>query len=209
VDRAWYNPNYQSRWYMVSALGGLISQIVVTLLTSLSVAREREFGTFDQLLVTPLTPAEILVGKAVPPMLYGILVASALSAAGVFWFGIPFLGSMWALIVSLTVFLLSIVGVGLFISSLAATMQQALLGSFLFAMPSVLLSGLTTSIDNMPGWLRTATVINPLRWVVQILRQVFLEGATLTDVAPQLLPMAAIAAVTLTAAAVMFRKRTT
>ena len=205
--RAWYNPNLESRWFLVSALGGQIAMLVVMILSSLSVAREREFGTFDQLLVSPFTPLEILVGKAAPALAFGLLDGLLLSAAGVLWFGVPLLGSPLALLLTLSVFVLSITGVGLFISSMSQTMQQALLGSFMFIMPVVILSGFTTPLESMPGWLQRLTVINPFRHAVAILRQVFLEGAGVADVLPLLTPMVAIAAVTLTAAAWLFRAR--
>jgi len=207
VDRAWFNPDLLSRWFIVSALGGVISMVVVMLITSLSVAREREHGTFDQLLVAPFTPAEILIGKSVPALVFGLLDALLLSAAAVVWFEIPFLGSPVALVVSLTVFILSIIGLGLFVSSLSMTMQQGLLGSFIVIMPAVILSGYTTPIANMPQWLQTLTLANPLRHIVVILREIFLEGATLSDIGGQLIPMMAIAAVTLTAAGWFFRHR--
>lgn len=207
VDRAWFNTNLLSRLYVVPALGGIISTVVVMVLTSLSVAREREFGTFDQLLVAPFRPLEILVGKAVPGMAFGLLDSLLLSAAAVLWFRLPFRGTVFALVVALSLFILSIVGVGLFVSSLSTTMQQALLGSFVFTMPAVVLSGFTTPIENMPHWLRMATYANPLRYIVIALRETFLEGAGVRDLWPQLWPMLLIAAVTLPAAGWLFRHR--
>jgi ABC-2 type transport system permease protein len=198
----------ESRWTIVSALGGTISMIVVMILASLSVAREREFGTFDQLLVAPFRPVEILIGKAVPGLVFGLTDALLLSAAAVVWFKIPFYGSVSALCAALTAFMIAVVGVGLFVSSLSTTMQQALLGSFVFIMPSVILSGFTTPIENMPQWLQTATLINPLRYVVAALRQVFLAGADTAAIWSQIWPMLFIAGLTLPAAAVMFRHRT-
>ncbi len=208
VEQAWFNPNFSSRWYIVSCLGGVIATVVVTLLTSLSVAREREFGTFDQLLVTPLTPLSILVGKAVPPVMLGMFNATVLSTAAVLWYGVPFTGSILAAAIVLVLYMLAVTGVGLFISSLSNTMQQGLLGSFVFIMPAVVLSGFTTPIANMPGWLRAATWVNPLRWVIQALRQIFLEAATVHDIAYALVPMSVIALATLSAAAWLFRHRT-
>ena len=209
INRAWFNENLVSRWYIVSALGGVISMIVVMILSSLSVAREREFGTFDQLLVAPFRPFEILIGKAIPPIVFGLFDALLLSGAAVFFFKIPFHGAVSALVVILTVFMVAVVGVGLFISSLSTTMQQALLGSFVFIMPAVIMGGFTTPIENMPDWLQAATYINPLRYVVYGLRQIFLAGGDLASVWPQLWPMACIAALTLPIAGWMFRRRTT
>ncbi len=206
-DRAWFNTNLLSRWYIVAPLGGTISMVVVMILTSLSVAREREFGTFDQLLVAPFTPGEILLAKSLPGIVFGLLDSLLLVGGGILWFGLPFRGSPLALVLILTVFMMSVVGIGLLVSSLSMTMQQALLGSFSFIMPAVVLSGFTTPIENMPQWLQTGTLANPLRYVVTALRWIFLEGAGLADVWPQMWPLLVIAALTLPPAAWLFRHR--
>lgn len=208
VERAWFNENLESRWYIVAALPGVISMVVVVLLTSLSVAREREFGTFDQLLVAPFRPWEILAGKAAPGMVFGIADALALTAGAILLFGIPFRGTVVALVLVLAVFMLAVVGAGLFISSLSNTMQQGLLGSFVFMVPAVILGGFTTPIENMPQWLQTGTLINPVRYIVSAMRQVLLVGADTAAVWPLIWPMLLIAAVTLPVAAWMFRHRT-
>lgn len=207
VDRAWFNPNLVSRWFIVAPLAATIGMIIVLLLASLSVAREREFGTFDQLMVAPFRPWEILVGKSMPGIAFGLVNGLALSMGAVYWFGVPFLGSFAALLVTLLLFFLAIVGVGLLISSISMTMQQGLLGSFIFIMPAVILSGFTTSIENMPEWLQVVTYGNPLRYAVRSLREIFLESAGISGVWPQLWPLVVIACVTLPAAAWMFRHR--
>jgi len=207
TDRAWFNANLQSRWFIVSALGGLISMVVVMILTSLSVAREREFGTFDQLLVAPFNPAEILVGKSLPGMVFGLMDALLFAAGAVYWFGVPFRGTIGALVLALGCFILTIVGVGLLVSSLSMTMQQALLGSFVFMMPSVILSGFATPIENMPNWLQIGTLLNPLRHIITALRNIFLEGAGIGLVWPQLWPLLLMACFTLPLAGWMFRHR--
>jgi len=206
-DRFWFNANLESRWFIVSALGGLISMVVVMTLTSMSVAREREFGTFDQLLVAPFSTGEILIGKSVPGIVLGMLDALIFSAGAVYWFDIPMRGSVPALVLSLFCFTVAIVGVGLVVSSLSTTMQQALLGSFIFIMPATVLSGFTTPIENMPAWLQKATWINPLRYIIAALREIFLEGAGLELVWPQLWPLVLMAGATLPFAAWMFRRR--
>lgn len=208
LDRSWFNPNLRSRWFIVSALGGVITTVVVLILSSLSVSRERESGTFDQLLVAPFQAPEILVAKALPPMMLGLADGLIFAFAAVAWFDVPFRGSIPALVTALTVFTVSIVGVGLFISSLSSTMQQSLLGSFIFAMPAILLSGFTTAIESMPAWLQPLTYVNPLRFAVVALREVFLRGGGVREIWPELWPMALIGTATLTAAAVLFRKRT-
>ncbi|MGD8979986.1 MAG: ABC transporter permease [Desulfobacterales bacterium] len=207
VDRAWFNANLQSRWFIVSALGGLISMVVVMILTSLSVAREREFGTFDQLLVAPFNPTEILIGKSLPGMVFGLMDALLFAAGAVYWFGVPFRGTIGALILALGCFILTIVGVGLLVSSLSMTMQQALLGSFVFMMPSVILSGFATPIENMPHWLQIGTLLNPLRHIIAALRDIFLKGADVSMIIHQLWPLVLMACFTLPLAGWMFRHR--
>lgn len=208
VQRSWFNKNMETRWYIVSSLGGIISMVIAMLLAALSVAREREFGTFDQLLVSPMQPAEILIGKAVPCVFFGLADAVLLSIAAAYWFDVPFRGSIVALVIVLLAFLFSVVGVGLFISSMSVTMQQGLLGAFVFIMPSVLLGGFTTPISNMPLWLQNGTLVNPLRYVVQALREIFLMGADLSTIWPYVWPLLIISAGTMPAAAIMFRLRT-
>jgi ABC-2 type transport system permease protein len=207
VDRAWFNANLQSRWFIVSALGGLISMVVVMILTSLSVAREREFGTFDQLLVAPFNPAEILIGKSLPGMTFGLMDALLFAVGAVYWFGVPFRGTVGALILSLGCFILTIVGVGLLVSSLSMTMQQALLGSFVFLMPSVVLSGFATPIENMPHWLQIGTLLNPLRHIIAALRDIFLQGADIILIWHNIWPLLLMACFTLPLAGWMFRHR--
>jgi ABC-2 type transport system permease protein len=207
TTRAWYNPNLETRWHMIPALLGMLTLLETILLTGLSVAREREQGTFDQLLVTPFRPAEIMVGKAVPPMLVGILQATLVLLVAQLWFQIPFAGSFVTLYVALTVFLLAASGIGLLLSSVAATMQQAMLYSFMMIMPFALLSGFTTPISSMPELLQYFTLINPLRYAIEMAHRVYLEGAGLALLWPQLWPLAVIAAVTLSAASWMFRHR--
>lgn len=207
VDRAWFNTSLRSRWFIVAALGGVVTTVIVLLLAGLSVSREREAGTFDQLLVAPFRPGEILIGKALPSMLLGLADGLLLSWAAVLWFGVPFHGSVLALVVAMIVYVICIVGVGLFISSLTSTMQQSQLGIFFFIMPAVVLAGFTTAIANMPDWLQIATYANPLRYIVVASREIFLQGGTLATIWPQLWPMALIAAATLSAATWLFRHR--
>ena len=173
----------------------------------MSVAREREQGTFDQLLVTPLTPTEIMIGKAVPSMIVGTLQATSILLVAIFWFRIPFAGSYATLYVGLLAFLLAAVGIGLLISSIVATMQQGMLFAFVCILPFTLLSGFATPLSTMPKVLQTATLLNPMRYGVDIAKQVYLQGADLHAVLPDLLPLGAMAVVTLSAAAWRFRHR--
>jgi ABC-2 type transport system permease protein len=207
--RAWYNPNLETRWNMIPALIGTLTMLQVLLLTALSVAREREQGTFDQLLVTPYRPSEIMAGKALPSMLIGTVQATNILLVAQLWFHIPFAGSFVTLFAGLTLFLLAAVGIGLLVSSVVATMQQAMLFTFVLLMPFTLLSGLTTPISAMPEMLQNATLINPLRYAIDIAHRVYLEGAGLELLFPDLWPLAVIGVTTLAAASWMFRHRLT
>ncbi len=205
--RAWFNPNLESRWFFIPGIVGMLTLVVTILVTALTVAREREQGTFDQLLVTPMRPGEILLGKAVPGFIIGIIQATVIMLIAVYWFRVPLLGSLPALYCGLALFLLSGVGAGLLISSLAVTQQQGLLGAFLFMVPAVILSGFATPIANMPAAVQTITLIDPLRYFLVILRKVFLEGAGFDVLMHQLWPMALIGAVSLALASWLFRHR--
>ncbi len=207
VTRAWFNPNLDSRWFFIPGIIGMLTLVVTMLVTALTVAREREQGTFDQLLVTPLRPSEILIGKMVPGVAIGIVQATAILLVATLWFKVPFVGSLSAFYFGLTLFLLSSVGAGLLISALAATQQQGLLGAFLFMVPAVLLSGFATPIANMPQAVQMITLIDPLRYFLVILRKVFLEGAGFGLLLDRFWPMAVIGAATLTLAGWLFRHR--
>jgi ABC-2 type transport system permease protein len=203
--RAWYNANLETRWYMVPALIGTLTFLQTLLLTAMSVAREREQGTFDQLLVTPFRPFEIMVGKAVPSVLIGLIQATLILLVAQLWFQIPFAGSYVTLYAGLLLFLLAAVGMGLILSAVVATMQQAMLYTFVIMLPFALLSGLTTPLSNMPDIFQDFTYLNPLRYAIDIAHRVYLEGAGLGQLVPDLWPMAIIAAVTLSSASWLFR----
>jgi ABC-2 type transport system permease protein len=205
--RAWFNPNLMTRWNMIPGLIGTLTMIQTLMLAAMSVAREREQGTFDQLLVTPFRPAEIMAGKALPSMLVGIVQATGVLLVAQLWFRIPFQGSFLTLYAGLALFVLAAVGIGLVVSALTYTMQQAMLFSFVLIMPFALLSGLTTPISNMPLSLQYFTFVNPLRYAIDIAQRVYLEGAGAGVLMPDLWPLAVIAAVTLAAASWLFRHR--
>jgi ABC-2 type transport system permease protein len=205
--RPWYNENLLSRWFIVPGIVGLLTLVVTTIVTSLSVAREREAGTFDQLLVTPMRPVDILIGKSFPGILIGLVEGTFILLMAVYWFEIPLRGSVGALYLGMFLFLLSAVGIGLMISSLAVTQQQGILGAFLFLVPAVILSGFATPIENMPELVQRLTYINPMRYFLIILRGTFLEGDSYGLLFNQYWPMAIIAIVTLTLAGWLFRHR--
>ena len=207
VSRAWFNPNLSSVWNTVPSLVGILTTLVGLLITALSVARERELGTFEQLLVSPLRPFEILVGKTVPALALGFGEGVLMAAIGRVVFGVPLVGSAALLAASILVYLFAVVGVGLLISSVATTQQQAILGAFTFMVPAVLLSGFATPVENMPAWLRWVTYGDPLRYFLVVSKGVFLEGMDARVAAATLWPLAVIAAVTLGAASWLFRHR--
>ncbi|MCV0371312.1 ABC transporter permease [Filomicrobium sp.] len=205
--RNWFNPNLDFLWFMVPNLVASIALLIGLVVTALSVARERELGTFDQLMVSPLRPHEILIGKLVPPMLIGMFHITIFILAAVFVFGIPLRGSVVLLYASGFFFLASVVGIGLFISSLSMTQQQAILGAFLFLVPAMLLSGFATPIENMPEWLQPISYMDPLSYFLVIVKGVFLKDLGPWDVALNTAPLAVIAIVTLSSAAWLFRRR--
>lgn len=207
VDRAWFNANRNSHWFIVPGLVAVITMVVVTMMSSLTVAREREQGTFDQLLVTPLRPAEIMFGKALPGLLIGFLEANLVILATVYWFQVPLRGHLGALYLGLVLFLFAVVGIGLMLSSIAATMQQGLMAGFLFVFPAVILSGFATPIANMPVAVQDLTFLDPLRYFLIIVRRVFLQATPASMLVTQYVPLLAISVVTLTAASIMFRRR--
>ena len=204
---ALFNQNLRSRWFIVPGIIGLLTLVVTTIVTALSVARERELGTFDQLLVTPLTPAEILLGKALPAVLIGLVEGGFILLATLFWFEVPLRGELAALGLGMLLFVFSAVGIGLMISALATTQQQAVLGAFLFLIPAVILSGFATPIENMPEAVQHLTLVNPLRWFLVISRGVLLEGDGYASLTGAYWPMALIALSCSLIAAWMFRRR--
>lgn len=207
VDRSWYNPNREYRTAMVPTLIGILSMIMVLTVVGMSVARERELGTFEQLLVSPLQPLEIVIGKAVPGLIVGLAQGAVITLIVRYGFGIPMAGSPLALFAGLVVFLLAVIGVALFISSLVANQQQAMMGIMVYMMPSMLLSGFAAPVQNMPTWLQPVAMASPLTHFMVIMRGVFLRDMPLWLVAEKIWPMAAIAVVTITAAAWLFRRR--
>ena len=205
--RAWYNPNLKSRWFIVPGIVGLLTLVVSLLVTALSIAREREDGTFDQLLVTPLTPLEIILGKTLPGFVIGFAESTAIVVVATTIFHVPLRGSIPALYLGIFLFTLSGLGVGLMISALSQTQQQGLLGSFLFLVPSIILSGFATPIANMPKIIQDLTLLNPLRYFLVILREVFLQGAGVQILLPEYGALAAIGTAALFLAGHFFQKR--
>ena len=211
VERAvvtnWFNPALDYVWFTLPSLVAIIVSVAGLSITSQTVARERELGTFDQLMVSPLRIHEILIGKMVPPILIGLVNGSIYLIVSPLIFGVPFLGSLILFYLALTVYMLALVGVGMLVSAASQTQQQAFLGSFLATTPLILLSGYASPIDNMPGWLQVMTYADPARYFLVIVQGLFLKAMPATAVFSQLWPLAIIACVTLGASAWLFRAR--
>ena len=208
VARTWFNPNSDTLWSTVPGLFAVLTTSVAMMVSALSVARERELGSFEQLLVSPLTSVEILAGKAASALLIAVAETSTIMLIAMYVLGVPMEGSMLLLYAAMLVYLLSIIGIGLFISALASTQQQAIIGSFMFLAPAILLSGYATPVSNMPDWLQTLTLLNPVRHFVVIAKGSFLKDLPIDVVAAHLWPLALIAAATLSAATWLFRFKT-
>jgi len=205
--RHWFNPNLVYQWFIVPGLAAILAMLAALLVTGLSIAREREMGTFDQLLVSPASPLEIVVGKIVPALVIGTVLALLMVAAGVFLFRVPFSGSLPLLLLSLVVFILSVVGVGLMVSSICRTQQQAILGVFAVGVPVILISGFATPVENMPYALQLLAEANPLKHFLVIVQGTFLKALPPGEVFANLWPMAVIAAITLSSAVVIVQGR--
>lgn len=207
VVRNWFNENLIYLWFTVPSLIGILSMLVTLIVTSLSVARERELGTFDQLLVSPLMPGEILLGKTVPAVIVGMLEGLFIWAAAVVAFRVPFVGSFVLFVFALFIFIMSIVGVGLFISAISRTQQQAILGVFVFTVPVVSLSGYAAPVENMPGWLQTINMLNPLKYFLVTVKGLFLKAMPFADVWANTWPLLIIGALTLSFSGWFFKRR--
>ncbi|HVZ10452.1 ABC transporter permease [Rhodopila sp.] len=205
----WFNPNLDYVWFTMPALIAIIPAITTLSVVAQSVAREKELGTFDQLMVSPLRVHEILIGKMVPPVLVGLFVASIYIALIPLVFHVPLTGPLQMLYVALVPYLMALTGIGMLISVLSTTQQQAFLGMFLVAVPTILLSGYASPIDNMPDWLAFIARADPAGYFLTVSEGVFLKAMTAGDVLANAWPLAVIATVTLTAASLLFRSRMT
>ena len=205
--RNWFNPNLTYRWFIVPGLSGILAFFSALLITSLSIARERELGTFDQLLVSPTSTPEIILSKSLPALVIGTMLGLLMMAAAAGPFRIPFNGSFALLFVSLVLFILSVVGIGLMISAISATQQQAILGAFAIGVPSVLMSGFATPVENMPMLLQWLAQAIPLTHFLVIVEGSFLKAMAPGDIFASLWPLAMIALVSLTMATIFVRGR--
>ena len=205
--RLLYNPNNITQWFIMPGLIAMLAMLQVVVLSALSVAREREQGTFEQLLVTPYRTGELLMSKALIPAAIGLFQSTLIFMVDCWWFEIPFTGTLARLYAVLCVFILSIVGYGLAISAYSKTMQQALVLVFVSLVPMVLLSGLFTPVENMPLWVQALTWFDPLRFALLAVRRVYLADAGWLDIAVTMWPAVVMAAVSLPVAYYYFKKR--
>jgi ABC-2 type transport system permease protein len=207
VTRVWYNPELKSVYYMIPGIISILLTIITMLLTSLAIVKEREIGTLDQLMVTPLTSWQLIAGKTIPFAFLGFIEMGVAMTFGVLWFKVPIVGSIPLLALLAGVFILTTLGLGIFISTLVNTQQQALFVSWFFMVSFILMSGFFYPIENMPQWAQIITYINPLRYFIEILRELFLKGAGLDTLWPEVLCLMGFGAVIFTLAALRFQKR--
>lgn len=208
IPRSFYNPNLDNFWWIVPNLFGSITMVVAIILTSLSIARERELGTFEQILVSPLSSLEILLGKLLPAVLISTFESTIILFIAIYFFGVPLNGSVWLLYLSVVTFLFSMSGVGLFISAISKTQQQAILGAFVVLLPSFLLSGFATPVDNMPLWLQPFTNFIPLKYYLVLIKGVFLKDISFGIAITQLLPMFLLGIISIVTTIFFFKKQT-
>jgi ABC-2 type transport system permease protein len=205
-SRAWYNANLESRAYNVPAIIGVLIMLMCLLLTALSVVRERELGTLDQLMVSPLAPSELMLGKTIPVGIVGLVDLAGVTALALLWFDIPMRGSAAVMLSAAILYILSGLSVGLLISTVSRTQQEAFMSMFLFFQPAIILSGFFYPVENMPAVFQWLTLLNPVRHFLEIVRAVFLKGAGIEALWLQYLLLAAIAGAVLRLAVVRFPK---
>ncbi len=205
--RLLYNPALKSRRFMVPGTAASILLIITTIVTAMGLAREREVGTMEQLLVTPMSPLTLMIGKMLPYALFGFIDEGIILVVGNLLFDVPLRGNVAVILISSVAYLVATLGLGLWVSTVSRTQQQALMGGFFVILPAMLLSGFMTPIDAMPGWIRPLTWVNPMRYFVEIVRSVLLRGATLGEVARPLLMLLTIGVAVMTVATLRFRKQ--
>lgn len=206
--RVWYNPDLTTRVYMVPSIMGLILMVITTILMSMAIVKEREIGTLEQLIVTPIKPYQLIIGKVIPFIILGFIDVLIVLSVMVFWFGIGVKGSFIFLVFSSFLFVLSTLGIGLFISTISKTQQQAMMvAQFAIMMPMIYLSGFAFPIENMPKFVQYLTYLIPLRYYITILRGVVLKGAAFTELIPETLMLLLFGVVILFASSLRFKKR--
>jgi len=205
-DRAWFNGNLISRNYYLPGVIAIIVTMMSLLLTSMAIVKEKEIGTMEQLIVSPLTPLDLIVGKLLPFAVIALVQITLVTILGVLWFHIPLRGSLVLLLFSTCVYLFTTLGIGLFISTISSTQQEAMMSVFLFYMPTVLLSGFAYPIANMPQVIQWFTFINPLRYFMVVVRSIFLKGVGIEVIWVQLIPLFIMGILVISFSAFRFRK---
>lgn len=205
-QRPWYNPNLRSRWFFVPGIVGTLTLVLVVNLTAFAVVREREIGTLEQIMVTPIRPAEFILGKTLPFFLIGLFDVTLIAVLGTLWFQVPFRGHVLDLLAGSVLFLLCMLGAGLLISTVSATQQQAMVTAFFFIMPAVTFSGFGFPINTMPQWLQYLTYLSPLRYFLVVLRGIYVKGIGWNILWPQMMAMAGFGLALLGVAVLRFRK---
>jgi ABC-2 type transport system permease protein len=206
APRPWYNPDLQSRWFFVPGIIGSLTVVLVVTLTAFAVVREREIGTLEQIMVTPIRPVEFILGKTLPFFLIGLFDVTLIAVVGSLWFQVPFRGHVAVLALGAVLFLLCMLGVGLLISTISATQQQAMVTAFFFIMPTITFSGFGFPISTMPHWMQMISYAIPLRYFLVVIRGTYLKGAGMDILWPQMAAMAGLGVALLTAAVLRFHK---
>jgi ABC-2 type transport system permease protein len=205
--RIWFNPNFESRLFYIPGVIASIAFLIPIILTAQAVVREREIGTLEQIMVTPIRSWELMLGKTLPFALMGLLDVIMIAFIGVFWFEVPLRGNPLVLLSGAVLFLTSSVAIGLFISTICSTQQQAQISTFFFTMPAFTLSGFAFPIENMPEWIQYLTYGNPLRYFLVIIRGVFLKGNGLGILWPQMLALGILGTLMIILSSLRFQKR--
>ena len=206
-SRAWFNPDLKSRYFNVPGVIAVVVLLISLLLTAMAIVREREIGTMEQLMVTPIRSFELILGKTLPFVLISFIDVLVVTAIGINWFNVPIHGSLALLLFGAGLYLMSTIGIGLFISTISQTQQQALMSSFFFYLPAVLLSGFMFPISNMPEPAQWLTYLNPLRYFLVIIRDIFLKGSGWDILWPQFAALAGLGTALLTISSLRFKKR--
>jgi ABC-2 type transport system permease protein len=205
--RTWFNPNFESRLFYVPGVIASIAFLIPIILTAQAIVREREIGTLEQIMVTPIRSWELMIGKTLPFALIGLFDVILIALVGVFWFEVPLRGNPLVLLSGAALFLMSSVAIGLFISTICSTQQQAQISTFFFSMPAFILSGFAFPIENMPEWIQYLTYANPLRYFLIIIRGVFLKAIGLNILWPQMVALGILGSLMILFSSLRFQKR--
>ena len=205
--RTWYNPNLYSHNFYVPGIVAFLIMLTTLLFTSMAVIKEREAGTMEQLIVTPIQPSELILGKTIPYVIIALAQMTGVSIFAIFWFTIPFNGSVPLIFIGALLFIMSTLGLGLFISTISTTQQQAMMTTFFFILPLFMFSGFVFPIENMPAVIQWLTYLNPLRYFLVIIRGIFLKGVGLTILWPQFIALMVLGAIVFAGSIARFQKR--